>query len=72
MTESQRQIEELQKTLLERDQTIVQLRLQHQKQFKANLKPKPIPVKVKVRRRGAPVGHPGWSRREPDQKPKWG
>jgi transposase len=64
--ESQRRIDELQKTLLERDQTIAQLRLQHQKQFKGNVKPEPIPVKVKVRRRGAPVGHPGWSRREPD------
>jgi transposase len=64
-TESRQQIEELQKTLLERDQTIAQLRLQHQKQFKAN-KPTPTPIKVKARRRGAPVGHPGWSRREPD------
>jgi transposase len=63
--DSQRRIEELQKSLLERDQTIAQLRLQHQKQFKANVKPKPT-VKVKVRRRGAPVGHPGWRRREPD------
>ena len=63
--DSQRRIEELQKTLLERDQTIAQLRLQHQKQFKAN-KPTPTPIKVKARRRGAPVGHPGWSRREPD------
>ena len=64
-TESRQQIEELQKTLLELDQTIAQLRLQHQKQFKAN-KPTPTPIKVKARRRGAPVGHPGWSRREPD------
>jgi transposase len=64
--DSRRQIEELQKTLLERDQTIAQLRLQHQKQFKANVKPPPEPVKVKVRRRGAPLGHPPWRRREPD------
>jgi len=41
------------------------LRLQHQKQFKANVKP-PTPVKVTVRRRGAPVGHPGWRWRDPD------
>jgi transposase len=64
--DSRRQIAELQKTLLERDQTIAQLRLQHQKQFKANVKPAPGPIKVTARRRGAPVGHPGWSRREPD------
>lgn len=62
--DSQKRIEELQRTLLERDQTIAQLRLQHQKQFKANVKPEP--VKVKVRRRGAPLGHPPWQRREPD------
>src|SRR5580704_784211 len=49
--DSRQRIEELQKTLLERDQTIAQLRLQQQKQFKGNVKPKPIPVKVKVRRR---------------------
>jgi transposase len=64
--DSRRRIEELQNSLLERDQTIAQLRLQHQKQFKANVRPKPASVKVKVRRRGAPVGHPGWRRREPD------
>jgi transposase len=68
MEEKYRQrLAELEKTLLERDQTIAQLRLQHQKQFKAN-KPEPgsPPVKVKVKRRGAPVGHPGWHRRAPD------
>lgn len=64
--ESQQRIEELQKMVLERDQTIAQLRLQHQKQFKANVKPTPPTVKVKARRRGAPVGHPAWRRREPD------
>jgi hypothetical protein len=37
--DSQRRIDELQKLLLQRDQTIAQLRLQHQKQFKANKKP---------------------------------
>lgn len=58
-------IAELEKTLLERDATIAQLRLLHQKQFKGNVK-KPVPIKVTVRRRGAPVGHPGWHRREPD------
>jgi transposase len=64
--DSQRRIEELQKIVLERDQTIAQLRLQHQKQFKANVKPAPTPIKVKARRRGAPVGHPPWRRKEPD------
>ena len=58
-------IAELEKTLLERDATIAQLRLLHQKQFKANVK-KAVPIKVQVRRRGAPEGHPGWHRREPD------
>src|SRR5208282_2573485 len=57
-TDYQRRVEELEKTLLERDQTIAQLRLQHQKRFKANGKPKEGPIKVKARRRGAPVGHP--------------
>ena len=49
----QQRIAELEKTLLERDAIIAQLRLQHQKQFKAN-KPKPdsSPIKVKVKRRG--------------------
>jgi transposase len=61
----QQRIAELEKTLLERDATIAQLRLQHLKQFKASVK-KPEPIKVKARRRGAPVGHPGWYRREPD------
>jgi hypothetical protein len=62
----QERIAELEKTLLERDAKIAQLRLEHQKQFKANTKPKEPPIKVKARRRGAPVGHPGWFRREPD------
>jgi transposase len=61
----QQRIAELEKTLLERDQKIAQLRLQHQKQFKTN-KPQSPPIKVQVKRRGAPVGHPGWHRREPD------
>jgi transposase len=63
--DSRQRIEELEKALLERDQTIAQLRLQHQKQFKANVKPPPVPIKVKAKRRGAPVGHPGWRRAEP-------
>ena len=61
----QQRIAEMEKTLLERDATIAQLRLLHQKQFKGNVK-KPVPIKVQVRRRGAPVGHPPWRRREPD------
>lgn len=64
--DSQKRIEELEKTLLERDAKIAQLRLEHQKQFKANVKPAPTPIKVTARRRGAPVGHPGWRRRAPD------
>ena len=63
----QQRIAELEKTLLERDRTIAHLRLEHLKHFKDNVKkPDPTPVKVKVRRRGAPPGHPGWYRREPD------
>lgn len=60
----QQRIDQLQATLLERDAKIAQLRLDHQKQFKANTKPPPI--KVTARRRGAPPGHPGWHRRKPD------
>jgi transposase len=62
----QQRIAELEKTLLERDEKIAQLRLEHQKRFKANAKPKDEPIQVTARRRGAPVGHPGWHRREPD------
>lgn len=61
----EQRIAELEEALLERDRKIAQLRLQHQKQFKAN-KPPPPPIPVKVKRRGAPVGHPGWRRRPPD------
>jgi hypothetical protein len=66
--ESQQRIDELQKALLERDATIAQLRLQHQKQFKANQPAPPTQVKVRRRRgrRGAPVGHPAWRRPQPD------
>jgi transposase len=59
-------IGELEKTLLERDEKIAQLRVAHQKQFKRNAKPKEPPPPAKARRRGAPVGHPGWHRDEPD------
>jgi len=62
--ESRKRIDELEKALLERDAKIAQLRLEHQKQFKAKVKP--VPIKVTARRRGAPVGHPFWHRREPD------
>jgi transposase len=64
--ESRERIEALEKTLLERDAKIAQLRLEHQKQFKANVKPASPPIQVKARRRGAPAGHPGWRRRAPD------
>jgi transposase len=60
------EIAELHKTLLERDRTIAALRLEHQKHFKPHVKRPQAPVKVKGKRRGAPLGHPGWHRREPD------
>ena len=60
----QRRIAELEKTLLERDEKIAQLRLEHRKRFKA--KARPAPIGAKARRRGAPLGHPPWRRREPD------
>jgi hypothetical protein len=63
--ESRQRIAELEKTLLERDQKIAQLRVQHQKQFKPNAR-KPQPIKVVAKRRGAPRGHAPWRRREPD------
>lgn len=59
-------IAELEQTLRERDDKIAQLRLQHQKQFKANVKPAPLVREGPRRRRGAPRGHPPWRRREPD------
>jgi transposase len=62
----EQRIADLEKALLERDAKIAQLRLEHQKQFKANV-PKPVKVTPRrVRPRGAPVGHPYWHRREPD------
>jgi hypothetical protein len=57
---------ELEKTLLERDEKIAQLRLQHQKRFKANVPKPPSPQRGRSRKRGAPNGHRGWHRREPD------
>jgi transposase len=60
----QQRIAELEKSLLERDAKIAQLQLDHRKKFKAKVK-RPA-VHGKARRRGAPLGHPGWHRREPD------
>jgi transposase len=62
----QQRIAELEKTLRERDDKIAQLRLQHQKQFKGNVRPEPPPERRRSRRRGAPKGHPPWRRRDPD------
>jgi hypothetical protein len=59
-------ITELEQTLRERDAKIAQLRLQHQKQFKANLKPAAPVHDAGRKKRGAPAGHPGWRRRQPD------
>ena len=59
-------IAELETMLRERDDKIAQLRLQHQKQFKANVRQEPPPVRGRSRKRGAPKGHPAWRRREPD------
>jgi hypothetical protein len=58
-------IAELEQTLRERDDKIAQLRLEHQKQFKANVKP-PLVREGGPKKRGAPLGHPPWRRREPD------
>jgi len=60
----EQRLTELVKTLAERDQKIAQLRLQHQKQFKPNGKPAAAVPTDKPRKRGAPVGHPPWRRRE--------
>ena len=60
----QQRIAELEKALFERDEKIAQLQLDHRKKFKARVK-RPV-VHGKARRRGAPLGHPGWHRREPD------
>src|SRR5512146_2733119 len=63
----QQRIAELEKTLLERDAKIAQLRLQHQKRFKPNVPPPPPPPRGRSRKRGAPKGHPPWRRRTPDR-----
>jgi transposase len=63
---AQQRITELEATLRERDAKIAQLRMQHQKQFKANVPPPPPSVRGQARKRGAPMGHPPWRRREPD------
>lgn len=60
----QKRIEELEKTLLEQDAKIAQLRLRHQKQFKANVKQSP--PRSHSKKRGAPKGHPPWRRSKPD------
>lgn len=61
---SEQRIAALMQTLTQRDQKIAQLQLQHQKQFKAN-RPRPVEAAPgKARKRGAPVGHPPWRRRE--------
>jgi transposase len=62
----QQRIAELEQTLRDRDAKIAQLRMQHQKQFKANTPPPAPPVRGRPRKRGAPAGHPPWRRREPD------
>jgi transposase len=62
----QQRIAELEKTLLERDAKIAQLRMQHQKRFKGNAPEAPPPGRGRARKRGAPTGHPPWRRREPD------
>ncbi len=61
----EQRIAELEATLRERDDKIAQLRLQHQKQFKANVKPLLVRQEG-PKKRGAPPGHPPWRQREPD------
>jgi len=62
----QQRIAALEQTLRERDTKIAQLQMQHRKQFKANVKPPPVPDRTRPRKRGAPLGHTPWRRREPD------
>jgi transposase len=61
------QIADMQKTIDEKDAQIAQLRLEHQKNFKPS-KTVPLPQQSHQAppRRGAPVGHPPWRRKEPD------
>ena len=73
------QLEELDQALAyineleaENEQLKSKLRALHQRQFKANKKKDPVdesadnPTSPKKKKRGAPKGHPGWSRRKPD------
>jgi transposase len=60
----EQRIAALQKTLLERDEKIAQLQLDHRKKFKAKAPARS--ASGKTRRRGAPPGHAPWRRREPD------
>jgi len=73
------QLEELDKALAyindlekENEQLKAKLRALHQRQFKANKKKSTTdqsadhPSVTKRKKRGAPKGHPGWSRRKPD------
>ncbi|MHC4798247.1 MAG: IS66 family transposase [Planctomycetota bacterium] len=62
----QQRIAELEETLRERDAKIAQLRVQHQKQFKAKNKRPPPALRGQSKKRGAPKGHRPWRRREPD------
>jgi len=62
----QQRIAELEEALRERDDKIAQLRLQHQKQFKAKIKRPPPTPRGQSKKRGAPKGHRPWRRREPD------
>lgn len=59
-------IAEMEKRLREQDAKIAQLRLQHQKRFKGNVRRDSPPERGRSRKRGAPEGHPPWRRREPD------
>ena len=56
----QKRIAELEKTLLERDEKIAQLQLDHRKKFKAKVKT--AAVHGKMRRRGAPPSRKSWRR----------
>ena len=55
--------------LLERENVELKAKLTavHQRQFKANKKKKePVALSAEQKKRGAPVGHPGWVRPKPD------
>lgn len=64
--DDQRQIDQLTKTLGERDATIARLTLQHRKHFKANVPKAAAEEEAETpRKRGAPFGHRPWRRPEP-------